>query len=304
MGAELLPYEVDSSGVVTMNLTRDDKTVVVLNRALLESIDATLDQLAAEVPDPAGFVLASGSARVFIAGADLKEVVGLSDDDLLDYLAFGQKVYSRIASLPCTSVAAINGACLGGGLEIAMHCDTLIGAKTERVFPIGLPEAGLGICPGWGGTNLLPARMDPEKAILRTATGQTMTSAEALQDGLLSELVEPDQLLSRARELAKVPKVVPMSNASVTPRCISNEDVKPHVRATLNFIGNDLPDTEAAKVVIGCVQKGLVSGWEDALEMERTELTRLRSTDQAKKAIQAFFEKSSKPKPAAAATGG
>lgn len=304
MGAALLPYEVDSSGVITMKLAHDDSVVVVLSRALLESIDATLDEVSEKVPDPAGFVLASGSARVFIAGADLKEISGLNDAELEDYLAFGSKVYSRIASLPCTSVAAINGACLGGGLEIAMHCDTLIGAKSDKPFRIGLPEAGLGICPGWGGTNMLPARMDSEKAALLTANGETMTSTEAHQAGLLSELVEPGRLMERARELARTPKVVPMSNAAVTPRCISNEDVKPHVRATLNFIGNDLPDTEAARAVVSCMETGLVSGWDAALAMERSELTRLRHTDNAKKAIQAFFEKSARPKPAGAASSG
>lgn len=303
MGAELLPYEVDPSGVVTMKLTHDESTVVVLSRALLESIDATLDDILVKVPTPAGFVLASGSARVFVAGADLKEISGLDDHQLKDYLAYGSKVYSRISSLPCTSVAAINGACLGGGLEIAMHCDTLIGAKKDKPFPIGLPEAGLGICPGWGGTNMLPARMDSEKATLLTAKGQPMTSTEAHQEGLLSELVEAEALLDRARELAKTPKVVPMSNSTVTPRCISNEDVKPHVRATLNFIGNDLPDTEAARAVVACMEKGLVSGWDAALEKEREELTRLRHTEPAKKAIQAFFEKSARPKPVPAPTG-
>ena len=304
MGAELLPYEVDPSGVVTMRLTSDEKTVVVLNRALLESIDATLDRLAEQVPEPAGFVLASGSARVFIAGADLKEIVGLSDDDLMDYLAFGQRVYRRISDLPCTSVAAVNGACLGGGLEIAMHCDTLIGAKTERAFLIGLPEAGLEICPGWGGTNLLPARMNAEKAILNTAAGKPMKSDEALEDGLLSELVEPENLLERARELARAPKSPKSTDGSATPRCIADEDVKARARTALDALASMLPETEAARVVAGCVAKGLEAGWDAALEMERTELTRLRNTEQAKKAIQAFFEKSSKPKPAPAAAGG
>lgn len=303
MGAALLPYEVDPSGVVTMKLAHDESHVVVLSRALLESIDATLDKVSESVPDPAGFVLASGSARVFVAGADLKEISGLDDDQLKDYLAFGSKVYSRISSLPCTSVAAINGACLGGGLEIAMHCDMLIGAKKDKPFPIGLPEAGLGICPGWGGTNMLPARMDSEKATLLTARGEPMTSTEAHEQGLLSELVEPEQLLDRARELARTPKVVPMSSAAVTPRCIANEDVKPHVRATLNFIGKDLPDTEAARAIVACMEKGLVAGWDAALEKEREELTRLRHTEPAKKAIEAFFAKSAKPKTAAASGG-
>src|SRR4030095_4414837 len=85
---------------------------------------------------------------------------------------------------------AINGAALGGGLELAMHCDGLVAAPPPsrdgapgKPYPVGLPEAGLGLCPGWGGTNLLPARMDAADAIRRAASGQTMTDDEGAGGG-------------------------------------------------------------------------------------------------------------------------
>src|SRR5439155_140292 len=102
--------------------------------------------------------------------------------------------------------AAINGAALGGGLELAMHCDGLMGAppaardgQAGKPYPVGLPEAGLGLCPGWGGTNLLPARMEAGEAIRRTASGQTMMFDEAVAAGLFDRVAPaPEKLIETA----------------------------------------------------------------------------------------------------------
>ncbi len=169
-----LDIETDANGVVTVWLEQPERPVVVLDRSLIERIDATLDLLQAEM---AGFVLASRCSRVFVAGADLVEIDGLSDSELDEYLTLGQRVYGRIADLPCTTVAAVTGATLGGGLEIAMHCDELVGlepAADAKPYLVGLPEAGLGLCPGWGGANMLPARIEAETAIELTASGKPL----------------------------------------------------------------------------------------------------------------------------------
>ena len=96
-----------------------------------------------------------------------------------------------LCELPYPTAAAIHSAVLGGGLELAMHCDGLIASppadrdgKPGRPYPVGLPEAGLSICPGWGGTNLLPARIDPANAIHQTAIGKPMNFDEAKEAGL------------------------------------------------------------------------------------------------------------------------
>src|SRR5262245_46013245 len=159
-------------GSVTVRLEEPGKPVVVLEHELMQRIEATLATLGRDVR---GLVLASASERVFVAGADLKAIQELDDDQLDRYLRYGSKVFGMISDLPFPTVAAINGAALGGGLEIAMHCDGLVAAPGAKPYPVGLPEAGLCICPGWGGTNLLPARIDPAEAIKRTATGAAMT---------------------------------------------------------------------------------------------------------------------------------
>ena len=195
-----LPVERSTDDIVTLHLTpnpaRPRGGVVVLDSWLLDAIDEAMDRIAG-FGDIKGFILASDSERVFVAGADLAEIDALDDDALLAYLARGAAVYQRIADLPCPTVAAVNGACLGGGLEIAMHCDVLVSAVVspdDKPWRIGLPEAGLGLCPGWGGTQMLPARIDPATAIAATASGTTFKATE-IPDGLVEVSVPRRDLL-------------------------------------------------------------------------------------------------------------
>ncbi|MCA9281276.1 MAG: enoyl-CoA hydratase/isomerase family protein [Phycisphaerales bacterium] len=289
MGTARLPLErMDhgpAAGVVTMTLRQEGRPVVVLDSDLLRAIDATLD----EVADAKGFVLASDS-RVFVAGANLQEIMGLSDKELDEYLRFGSRVYGRIAAMPWTTVAAINGAALGGGLEIAMHCDHLIAmAPGEREYQVGLPEAGLKICPGWGGTNLLPARMDAGRAMEMTASGATMKVSDAARAGLIEEM-EPDHeaLLCRARALAAVGKPKPRTE----PIAITNPEHHAEAKAGLERVRSAIGGTASGASVVACVEAGLSGGWEAALACERASLIRLRNSDEGRGAIEAFFAKS------------
>lgn len=276
--------ETGGGEVVTLWLSQAGRPVVVLESALLRAIDEALDRIEREVQKLAGFVLASDS-RVFVAGANLKEIMDLDDPGLHEYLKFGSRVYMRLATMPCTTVAAINGAALGGGLEIAMHCDRLVAADPgEKEYPIGLPEAGLCICPGWGGTVLLPARMDPARAIELTATGRTMKIREGAEAGLVEELVDPSKLHEHARQIAQTPKAIRRSE----PIAITNTNTD-EARAALGRVS--LPDTQSARGVLECVEAGLRSGWDAALERERETLVRLRHTDEGRGAIEAFFAK-------------
>lgn len=275
-----------------MTLKQADRPVVVLDSSLLESIDNALDEIG---DDLSGFVLASG-ARVFVAGANLEEIMSLDDEGLDKYLRYGSKVYGRIASLACPTVAAINGATLGGGLELAMHCDHLIAmipqskepGKPGKPYQIGLPEAGLCICPGWGGTNMLPGRMDPGRAIRMTAEGRPLTVHEAAEAELIGELVDgPEKLLRRALELANSGG----GSSRKEPVHIGNCGREQEIRDGLDRVREHLPETASARAVVECVEVGLSDGWEAALACERAHLIRLRSTEEGKAAIESFFAK-------------
>lgn len=280
-------------GVFTFRLEQAGKPVVVLDAALIQRIDATLDA----IPEAcAGLVLASGSERVFVAGADLRSIAELEDDALDRYLAFGQRVFGRLSQLPFPTAAAVNGAALGGGLELAMHCDGLIGASSTsgRPYPVGLPEAGLAICPGWGGTNLLPARMEPGEAIQRMAVGKPLTFDEACDAGLFDAVAEsPEALLDTAKRWVVDRAARGRIDRDGAPsRWIGRPGVAAGCVAALDAVRSDLPPTGSAAAVAEAVNAGLTRGWQAGLECERRHLVHLRRTPEGVAAIQAFFERS------------
>jgi enoyl-CoA hydratase/carnithine racemase len=304
-----LPTTTDSDGIITLTLQPTDPAspVVVLDEHLIRRLEAALVALP---KTGRGLILASASTRVFVAGADLKTIQAPhphsdpeADRRLDAYLAYGQRVFGLLCTLPYATAAAINGAALGGGLELAMHCDALIGAPASsgKPFPIGLPEAGLSICPGWGGTNLLPARIDCAEAIRRTATGAPMTSEQAVQAGLFDAVAPaPDQLAQTAKSWllsARMPK-----RDGAPSRCIARAGSRPATLAALaqlNAASDPALQTEPARAVFAAIQTGLdnpdpVSAWHAALDVERKELVRLRNTPAGRAAIQAFFDKAKK----------
>ena len=292
--SHVLPVDRTDDDIVTLQLTPNpDKPrggVVVLDEWLLDAIDEGLDRVV-EGGTPSGFILASGSERVFVAGADLAEIDALDDDALLRYLEKGARVYQRIASLPCPTVAAINGACLGGGLEIAMHCDVLIAAVVppdDKPWRIGLPEAGLGLCPGWGGTQMLPARMDPAQAILSTSNGGTFKATE-IPDGLVELMVPRRDLVDAASEWIRDHSGAHTDRISRGHPAGIESDNAASITAGLESARESLTDTEAARAVVECVETGLREGWSPAIEAERRLLTGLRHTPAAREKLEAFL---------------
>jgi len=285
------------AGVCTVQLEQPGKPVVVLDHELIRRLELTLRS----VPRSAlGVVLASASDRVFVAGADLKAFTELDDSQLERYLAFGSTVFGMLSAFPFPTVAAINGAALGGGLELAMHCDGLVAAPARsrdgqppKPYPIGLPEAGLCICPGWGGTNLLPARMDESEAIRRTATGQVMNFDQASAAGLF-DAVAPSQehLIPAAKSwILEARSKGRLERDGAPLRWSGRPDKAPRVLAALESVRDDCMSTEHERAVIEAVDAGLSRGWQASLEVERRQLIRLRHTPAARDAIGAFFAK-------------
>ncbi|USN97872.1 MAG: enoyl-CoA hydratase/isomerase family protein [Phycisphaeraceae bacterium] len=283
----------EHAGINVIVLEQPGRPVVVLDHELIVRLEATLDMLP---KDARGLVLASASDRSFVAGADLKSITALEDPHLHKYLEYGASVFGKIARLPYPTAAAINGAALGGGLELAMHCDGLIGAPSPsgKPYPVGLPEAGLSICPGWGGTNLLPARIEPGTAIAMTATGKTMKYDEAVGAGLF------DLVCDDPAELRHVAATWVAEQAASTRRHRDDEPLvwvgrgewAARTLEALDQTRPDLPKTRAAEAVADCVDAGLAQGWEAAIARERSHLVRLRHTPEATEAIEAFFAKS------------
>lgn len=278
------------AGILTVRLEQPGKPVVVLDLELIQRLEATLRALPAAAP---GFVLASASERVFVAGADLKAISELDDGQLHRYLEYAARVFGMIADLPYPTVAAINGAALGGGLELAMHCDALVASPGAKPYPVGLPEAGLSICPGWGGTNLLPARIDSAEAIRRTASGQTMLFEDAVAAGMFDGVARDGELLTTAKQLLLESRKPARAPGGAPSRWIGSKNPGAVIKA-LDAVRHELPGTESALAVVKAIDAGLTRGWKAACEVERNELVRLRHTAPAKAALEAFFAKSRK----------
>lgn len=286
------------AGIVCVRLEQPGKPVVVLEQDLIQRLEATL----ASVPKSArGLVLASASERVFVAGADLQAIQALDDDQLARYLAYASRVFGMLAAFPFPTCAAINGAALGGGLELAMHCDGLVASHPPnqadgspgKPYPIGLPEAGLKICPGWGGTNLLPARMDPEQAIRRTVLGQPMTFPEACQANLFDAVAASNTtLLATAMDWIVARSARGHIERDGTPsRWIGRSNVAAGVLGAFERVRDELGAAEPGASILAAIDAGLTGGWNEALKVEQRQLIKLRSSPAGKEAIAAFFAK-------------
>jgi 3-hydroxyacyl-CoA dehydrogenase/enoyl-CoA hydratase/3-hydroxybutyryl-CoA epimerase len=154
---------------------------------VVTELNAILDELA-RMKDVRVLVLTSAKPDVFIAGADIKELQRIATaEEGYGKARAGQQLFQRLADLPFPSVAVIDGACLGGGMECALACTYRIVTDADKTS-LGLPEVTLGILPGWGGTQRLPALVGPSLAVDLILSGRTMNGAKAFKAGLADRL--------------------------------------------------------------------------------------------------------------------
>lgn len=171
----------------------------ILSTALLSDLATALADLLEEGTTRA-VVLTGMGQRAFSGGADIKEMAPLSHEEARLHSLKGQAVTNLIEWMPMPVIAAVHGACLGGGSELAEACDFVL-ASEEVVF--GQPEINLGVIPGWGGTRRLTRILGPTRAREWILTGTRKTAREALEEGLVTRLVPLDGLLDSAVALAQ-----------------------------------------------------------------------------------------------------
>jgi len=184
--------------LVTIDNGEDYTKPTSLGRSALESLTRVLDEL--ENGDWQGMVL-TGKPFVFCAGADIKEFSGIDPDTARLGSRTGHELFRRIAELPYPTLAAINGAALGGGLEIALHCDHRTISSAVRHF--GCPEVFLGLFPAWGGTQLVPRLAGVDTAIKVIVTNplrqnKMLSGTEAHELGLVDALLDPVEFLDES----------------------------------------------------------------------------------------------------------
>jgi 3-hydroxyacyl-CoA dehydrogenase/enoyl-CoA hydratase/3-hydroxybutyryl-CoA epimerase len=208
-GLRFAHWQVDThgDGVVVVTLDRAGESVNTLSQDVLIELGTLIERLAID-PPRGGVVFRSGKPSGFIAGADIKEFQAFdARGSVNDALFLGQQVFQRIAELPCATVAAIHGFCMGGGTELALACRHRIAASDAR---IGLPEVKLGIFPGWGGSVRLPRLVGAPAAFDMMLTGRALSASAARAMGLVDKVVEAPVLLDAAVDLLARPPVQPV----------------------------------------------------------------------------------------------
>ncbi|HEX8707137.1 MAG TPA: enoyl-CoA hydratase/isomerase family protein [Pyrinomonadaceae bacterium] len=166
-----------------------------LSISTLRQLDAALSALIPRT-DISSIIL-TGTGDVFAAGADIRELRALTPETAGEFAALGQHLFQKIAEARQLTIAAINGYCMGGGLDLALSCDLRF-ASSGAVF--AHPGARLGIITGWGGTQRLPGLIGAARALEMFTTARRLTSAEAYSIGLVSRIADP--VLDYALEFA------------------------------------------------------------------------------------------------------
>ncbi|WP_020675971.1 enoyl-CoA hydratase-related protein [Geopsychrobacter electrodiphilus] len=189
-----------------------------LNPATLKDLDLAFKALSED--DNVHVVILTGAGeKAFVAGGDISVMQPLDSQTASRVARLAQRLFADIESFPKTVIAAINGYALGGGCELALACDVRIAAETAR---LGQPEINLGIIPGWGGTQRLPRLVGPGKAKQMMLTGEMVTAAEALQIGLVEQVVAADQLLESAQTLAEKIASKPQIAVQLIRKAVNN----------------------------------------------------------------------------------
>ncbi len=180
-------YELED-GVGILKINRPE-ALNALNSSVLEELDELLEKIK---KDPEIKVLiVTGEGKAFVAGADIKEMSTLLPEEAREFAILGQGVFLKLQNLEIPTIAAINGFALGGGLELAMSCDLRFISQKAKV---GQPETGLGITPGFGGTQRLQRLVGLAKAKELIFRANMIKGDEAKEIGLVNEVVEEDVL--------------------------------------------------------------------------------------------------------------
>ena len=225
------------------------------DKTFMEELEAAIDEAARDDAVKA-ILLRSASEKFFSAGADVSVFARSGLDEQNAFVVCANEAMAKFESTPKVVVAAINGHCLGGGLEMALCCDFRIAA--EGTYRLGLPEVALGLLPGTGGTQRLPRLIGRQKALDFMLRGTAMGPQDALAAGIVDEVVPAAQLLDKALE---------------------------RLRAY----------TSGPTFAIGRIKKAVVLGFgmrlDEGLKLERQLLIELFKSEDAKEGVTAFVEK-------------
>jgi 3-hydroxyacyl-CoA dehydrogenase/enoyl-CoA hydratase/3-hydroxybutyryl-CoA epimerase len=303
-------FDLDADGVATVLMDRPGEEMNIATSELADEVNAVLDRLESDRSIRA-VVWGSAKASNFLAGADIRWFESLTDTaQSEEALRLTQEAFNRLENVHRRHgkpvVAAIHGACLGGGLELALACSGRVASNDERATQLGQPEVQLGLLPAAGGTQRLPRLIGVAAALDLILTGRPVRPRRALKLGLVDATVRRDDLLATARAhalraLDPAPEP-PVSLADRIKRTL-NPSALQALALEANPVGRRLLFSQAEKAMLKetrgnypappaaleCVRIGLEQGIEAGLEAERTAFARLVLTPESQALRSIFF---------------
>ncbi len=237
--------------IATVTVSRE-KAMNALNPDVLKEITRCFQGLS-EDREVRSVILTGAGDKAFVAGADIAAMSTMTPEQAAEFGKLGHEAMSAVENCKRPVIAAVNGFCLGGGMELALSCDFVYASERAK---LGLPEVGLGLFPGWGGTQRLTRLVGKDRAKEVILTGRVLSAQEALQFGIVNRVCAPENLMNEARATAaEIAKKGPMAvslakklinNACNTtleeglkeerssfPECFKTEDVREGLKAFL-----------------------------------------------------------------------
>lgn len=197
---------LEQEGAIATLFIDRPKALNALNTKTLQELESALKSLPADVRV---LIVTGGGEKAFVAGADIAEMAALTDAQAQEFGALGHRVMAALEALPIPTIAAVNGFALGGGSELALACDFIYASEKAK---LGLPEVGLGVIPGFGGTQRLTRVVGRARAKELIFTGDRIDAAKAKEIGMVLEVLPADGLLAHCRAVAeKIVKNSPLA---------------------------------------------------------------------------------------------
>jgi enoyl-CoA hydratase/carnithine racemase len=276
--------EVDGSGTWTLWFDRPGSSQNSLDLATLDALDEQLRDATAGRP-PTGLVLRSAKPGGFCAGADLRQIRACGDPAAAEAFARrGMDIFGRLADLPLPTVAVVHGACLGGGLELALACNRIVVLAGAAELKIGTPEVRLGLIPGWGGIAALPRRIGLRPALAVMLGGEPLGAGQAERLRLVEgPVAEPELAESLGGVLATSPPTIPSWPPADWAETLAE------ARRHLERSPGDHP--RAKGMLLDVLEVELSRGPAAGREAAITGLAELAQSPEARAAIDAFFQR-------------
>ena len=229
---QTIKLESKENGVWVLTINRPE-SLNALNMQVLNDMADALRQISeVDFETAKALVITGAGEKAFVAGADIKEMLDMSNEQAVAFAQKGQSVFHELNLLKIPVIAAVNGFALGGGLELALGCDFMIASDNAK---FGLPEVSLGLIPGFGGTVRLTRAVGIRKARELTFTGEMIKADEALRLGIVSQVVPQSELMMAVNKklemiIAKSPLAVSKAKLSInqafdleTEKALENE---------------------------------------------------------------------------------